>query len=126
MRLVIRNPALAGIVTYAAAIALASTVMAQPPPPPPSPQLPGNGVFLVGPDIAPGTYHSPGPTTPLVFIFGNVAPISFCSWSIHSTSDVNDHNVIDADTSLGPMYAKIPDTAAAFKTENCHLWTRVS
>ena len=126
MRPVIRNRALAVIVSWAAAIALASTAVAQPPPPPPPPQVPGNGVFQVGPGIAPGTYHSPGPTTPLVLIFGNVAPVSFCSWSIHSTPDVNDHNVIDANTSLGPMYAKIPDNAAAFKTENCHFWTRVS
>ena len=92
----------------------------------PNGPIPGNGVFQVGADIAPGTYQTQGPSTPLIFVFGNVSPISFCSWSTHSTPVASPDDIVEANSSLGPMYAKIPETAVAFKTENCDPWIRVS
>jgi len=103
------------------AIALASPALAQP-----GGQIPGNGVFRVGTDIEPGTYRTQGPSNPLVLVFGDVAPISLCSWSTHSAPEATDSDLVDANSSLGPMYAKVPDTVAAFKTENCQPWTQVS
>lgn len=110
-----------GLVACAATIAFAAPAFAEPVGP-----VPGNGVFQVGPDIAPGTYQTQGPSTPLIFVFGNVSPISFCSWSTHSTPAATPDDIVDANSSLGPMYAKISETAVSFKTENCDPWIRVS
>lgn len=48
-------------------------------------QFPGDGVFLVGTDIAPGTYRTEGPSNPLILVFGRVSELSTCSWSTHRT-----------------------------------------
>jgi len=55
MRPAIVSRASAGFVACASAIAVASPTLADP-----SDQIPGNGVFQVGPDIAPGTYQTQG------------------------------------------------------------------
>lgn len=111
----------AGCVAWVAAIALASPAPAEP-----SDQIPGNGVFHVGTEIAPGTYHTQGPSNPLILVFGKVSPLSTCSWLTHSTPGASNDDIVDANSSLGPMYAKVPATVAAFETMNCQPWTRVS
>jgi len=112
---------LAGFVACVLTIALAPPSPAQPGAP-----VPGNGVFRVGPEIAPGTYQTQGPSTPLVLVFGDVAPISFCSWTTYSTPGTNKADIVDSNSSLGPMYAKVPASVATFETANCHPWTKVS
>ncbi|WP_099024697.1 hypothetical protein [Mycolicibacterium palauense] len=109
------------VIAAVAATALAAPVRAEP-----AAQIPGNGVFRVGVDIEPGTYRSQGPSTPLILVFGDVSPISFCSWSTHSTPAAGDGDLVDANSSLGPVYATVPATVVAFRTANCQPWTRVS
>ncbi len=111
----------AGLVACAAPIALASPTLAQP-----SDQIPGNGVFQVGTDIAPGTYQTQGPSNPLIIVLGRVSPLSSCSWSTHSTPEAGTGDIVAANTSMGPMYATIPPTVTAFQTMNCLPWIRVS
>lgn len=89
-------------------------------------QFPGDGVFLVGTDIAPGTYRTEGPSNPLILVFGRVSELSTCSWSTHSAPEVSNENIVDTNTSMGPMSVVIPPTVAAFQTHNCKLWMRVS
>lgn len=106
----------------ATAIAVAAPTLADP-----SDQIPGNGVFQVGADIAPGTYQTQGPSNPLVLVFGRPSPLSSCSWKMHRTPGAGGDDIVDANTAMGPMYAKIPATGvAAFETANCQPWTRVS
>ncbi len=111
----------AGSVAVVAAIALAAPILAQP-----MDQIPGNGVFQVGTDIAPGTYQTQGPSNPLIIVLGRVSPLSSCSWSTHSTPEAGNGDIVAANTSMGPMYATIPPTVAAFETMNCLPWVRVS
>ncbi len=66
-------------------------------------QFPGDGVFLVGTDIAPGTYRTEGPSNPLILVFGRVSELSTCSWSTHSAPEVSNENIVDTNTSMGPM-----------------------
>ncbi|WP_234797975.1 hypothetical protein, partial [Mycobacterium tuberculosis] len=61
-------------------------------------QFPGDGVFLVGTDIAPGTYRTEGPSNPLILVFGRVSELSTCSWSTHSAPEVSNENIVDTNT----------------------------
>ncbi len=102
------------------AIALATPAVADPGDP-----IPGNGVFRVGPDIAPGVYQTAGPSGPYVRILGQVTPESMCTWFTYRTPDANKDHVISTSTSLGPTYVNIPATVGAFETMYCRPWTRV-
>jgi len=112
---------LAVFVACAAAIALASPAVAEP-----SDEIPGDGVFQVGAEIAPGLYHTNGPSNPYVPVFGEVIAESMCRWLTYGTPDANKDHVVGTDSSMGPMYANVPATVAAFETVNCQPWTRVS
>jgi hypothetical protein len=48
-----------------------------------------------------------------------------CSWFTYSTPDANKDNVVQANSSMGPMYANINSTIKAFESQNCQPWTRV-
>ncbi|KZS58019.1 hypothetical protein [Mycobacterium ostraviense] len=111
----------AALVACAAAISLASPAGAEP-----GDQFPGDGVFLVGTDIAPGTYRTEGPSNPLILVFGRVSELSTCSWLMHGTPAASAEDIVNSNTSMGPMYVTIPATVAAFETRNCKLWMRVS
>ena len=89
--------------------------------------IPGNGFFLVGPDIAPGLYNTSGSAS----IFGvwiNDVPTqdSMCVWFTYSTPDTNKDHVVATNMSIGPMYANINSTVMAFESRNCEPWTRVT
>ncbi|WP_236057286.1 hypothetical protein [Mycobacterium sp. SM1] len=101
----------AGSVACAAAVALASPALAQP-----SGEIPGDGVFKVGTDVAPGTYHTQGPSD----------WSEICSWATYSTLGATEDDMVDGDVSRGPMYANVPATVAAFETNGCQPWTPVS
>ncbi|QUR69876.1 hypothetical protein F6B93_16115 [Mycobacterium spongiae] len=88
-------------------------------------QIPGNGVFQVGTEILPGTYRTEGPANPLILIFGRVSELSTCSWSMHSAPDANPGNIVNTNTSMGPMTVVIPPTVVSFQTANCKIWIRV-
>lgn len=104
-----------------AAVALATPAAADPLDP-----IPGNGVFQVGADIEPGLYYTGGSASGFGVWINNVpARESMCSWFTYSTPDAAKVNVVQANTSIGPMYASIPATVKAFESQNCQPWTRV-
>jgi len=110
------------LLASAAAIVFVPPAGAQPMNP-----IPGNGFFLVGPDIAPGLYNTSGSAS----IFGvwiNDVPTqdSMCVWFTYSTPDTNKDHVVATNMSIGPMYANINSTVMAFESRNCEPWTRVT
>lgn len=118
------SPALRASAVFVAtvtAIALASPAGADPMDP-----IPGNGVFVVGPDIAPGLYRTAGSASAFGVWINNVpTQESMCSWFTYSTPDANKEHVLQANTSVGPMFASINTTVKAFESQNCQPWTRV-
>jgi hypothetical protein len=105
-----------------AVVALAPPAVADPLDP-----IPGNGVFIVGPDIAPGLYHTGGSGSTFGVWINNVpTQDSMCSWFTYSTPDAAKDHVLQTNTSIGPMYANINSTVKAFESQNCQPWTRVS
>lgn len=111
-----------GIVASFAAIAFASPAAAEPMNP-----IPGNGFFLVGPDIAQGLYHTDG-TASIWGVWINNVPTegSMCVWFTYSTPDANKDHVVETNISVGPMYANINPSVKAFESRNCQPWTRVT
>jgi len=88
--------------------------------------IPGNGVFQVGVDIAPGLYRTAGSASTWGVWINNVpTPASMCSWFTYSTPDANKDHIVQANTSVGQMFASIPSTVKAFESQNCQPWTRV-
>jgi hypothetical protein len=85
-------------------VALAPPAVADPVDP-----IPGNGgVFVVGPDIAAGLYHT-GKSTSTFGVWINNVPTqeSICSWFTYSTPDAAKDHVSQTNTSVGPMFANI-------------------
>jgi hypothetical protein len=111
----------AGLVACVAVVGLSPTVSADPLDP-----IPGNGVFVVGPDIAPGLYRTGGSASAFGVWINNVPTQgSMCSWFTYSTPDANKDHVVQTNTSIGPMFASINTTIKAFESQNCQPWTRV-
>ncbi|MGB0972209.1 MAG: hypothetical protein ACPGVG_14810 [Mycobacterium sp.] len=109
-----------GFVAWVAATAIASPAAAEPMNP-----IPGNGFFLVGPDIAPGLYHTVGTASTWGVWINNIpTEESMCVWFTYSTPDANKDNVVETNISMGPMYANINSTVKAFESRNCQPWTR--
>ena len=121
-----RRRAAAGLLAPAVALtavtAAAPTASAEPLDP-----IPGNGFFLVGPDIAPGLYRTSG-TASAFGVWINDVPTqeSMCLWFTYSTPDANKDNVVSTNISMGPMFANINSTVMAFESRNCQPWTRAS
>lgn len=114
--------ATAGIAACVTVIALASPAAADPMDP-----IPGNGFFIVGPDIVPGLYRTSGSgSTWGVWINGVPTEDSMCVWFTYSTPDANKNHVVETNISIGPMYANINSTVQAFESRNCAPWTRVN
>ena len=88
--------------------------------------IPGNGVFVVGPDIAPGLYRTGGSASTFGVWINNVpTQASMCAWFTYSTPDANKDHVVQTNMSVGPMFANINTTIKAFESQNCQPWTRV-
>lgn len=114
--------AVASLAAVTVATASAPTAVADPLNP-----IPGNGVFLVGPDIAPGLYRTDG-TASVFGVWINDVPTqdSMCLWFTYSTPDTNKDNVVATNMSIGPMYANINATVEAFESRNCAPWARIT
>ncbi len=69
-----------------------------------------DGTFVVGTDIAPGTYASAGPVGE-----------GTCYWKRMSSADTN--NIIDNALTKKPQVVQIEATDAKFKTNGCQPWT---
>ncbi|MEE6179356.1 hypothetical protein [Mycobacterium sp. 050134] len=109
------------LVTAVVTIGVAAPAKADPMDP-----IPGNGVFVVGPDIAPGLYHTGGSASVFGVWINNVpTQDSMCSWFTYSTPDAAKDHVLQTNTSIGPMYANINSSVKAFESQNCQPWTRV-
>jgi hypothetical protein len=78
--------------------------------------IPGNGVFQVGAEVAPGTYKSAGPSP----------AGGMCSWTTHSSLGVSMDDIVDGNASTGQIYAQIPATVKAFETVGCSTWSRIT
>jgi hypothetical protein len=80
------------------------------PPPPPGPKttISTNGTYVVGTDIAPGTYRTNGGTG--------------CYWARLKSLDTGD--VIDNNVSDGPQVVQILPSDAAFITRDCGTWQK--
>jgi hypothetical protein len=88
--------------------------------------IPGNGFFLVGPDVAPGLYQTAGTASDFQIWINDVpTQESMCVWFTYSTPDANKDNVVATNMSVGPMMANINSTVKAFESRNCDPWTRV-
>ena len=117
----IQRYAAAGLVAAVAAVAFATPVSAGPLDP-----IPGNGFFLVGPDISPGLYQTGGSASTFgVWINDVPTQESMCVWFTYSTPDANKDHVVATNMSIGPMFANINTTVMAFESRNCQPWTRV-
>jgi hypothetical protein len=110
------------LVACLSTVAFAAPAVADPMDP-----IPGNGVFVVGPDIAPGLYHTGGSGSAFGVWINNVpTQDSMCSWFTYSTPDAAKDHVLQTNTSVGPMFANINTSVKAFESLNCQPWTRVS
>lgn len=118
-----RSPrALTVLVAVWSVIALPAPATAEPMDP-----VPGNGFFVVGPDIAPGLYRTGGSGSAWGVWINNVpTEDSMCLWFTYSTPDANKDHVVETNISMGPMYANINSTVRAFESRNCQPWTRVN
>jgi hypothetical protein len=84
-----------------------------PPPPPAGPKttIDHDGTFVVGTDIAPGIYSSPGPVS------GGT-----CYWK--RLNSLSGTDIIDNALSLKPQVVQIDATDKAFKTDGCQPWQK--
>lgn len=71
-------------------------------------EITGNGVYVVGTDIQPGTYKTAGGTR--------------CYWKKFSLTD--DRDIIANDLPGGPTTVTIPG-GIRFETQNCGTWTKI-
>ena len=111
----------AGFITCAVVVTVPPPANADPLDP-----IPGNGVFVVGPDIAPGLYRTAGSASTFGVWINNVpTQSSMCAWFTYSTPDANKDHVVQTNMSVGPMFANINTTIKAFESQNCQPWERV-
>lgn len=112
---------------FAVLVAAAAVTVAPPAAADPLDPIPGNGFFVVGPDISPGLYRTSGTgSTWGVWINDVPTEDSMCLWFTYSTPDANKDHVVETNISMGPMYANINPSVKAFESINCQPWTRVT
>lgn len=120
MRRTLVRRALAGLLAAVGAISLAAPASADPMDP-----IPGDGFFIVGPDISPGLYRTGGSGSTWGVWINNVpTEDSMCVWFTYSTPDANKDHVVETNISMGPMYANINSSVKAFESRNCEPWVR--
>ncbi len=121
---VVANVSIIAVLADSGEAASAATVHAQEQPLPVPVALPvpanlatsfGEGRFLVGTDIAPGTYQTTGPS-------GNLD----CYWErLKDTNGATDSIIVN-NLGAGPARVTIDGSDAAFQTRWCHTWSKVS
>lgn len=93
-----------------ASSATRSTTTTESVPAGPQSRIATDGTYLVGTDIYPGVYRTPGGSS--------------CYWARLSSLDTSD--IIDNNNSSGPQVIEILPTDRAFLTERCQAWTLAS
>jgi hypothetical protein len=76
----------------------------------------GDGTYVVGIDLVPGTYATTGPA---------VGGIGVCSWSRLKDTSGNVDSIITNDVQQGPTTVTITNTDGVFKTAGCTTWQEV-
>lgn len=79
--------------------------------PPISNSIAGEGIYVVGRDIAPGVYVSPAN--------------SDCYWERLSGLSGDFNDIITNGSGGGQQYIRVLPTDVAFSTSNCNTWSRV-
>ncbi|MFD9444196.1 hypothetical protein ACFWBR_37915 [Streptomyces sp. NPDC060006] len=77
--------------------------------------IPGDGTYVVGSDIKPGTYRSEGPQ-------GGLAPS--CYWARLSSTSGEAKDIIANDATSGQTTVTITATDKAFTTTGCKAWKK--
>ncbi|MFI0987172.1 hypothetical protein [Streptomyces exfoliatus] len=76
-------------------------------------EIPGDGTFLVGQEVRPGTYRSTGPTD------------SSCYWARLKGTTGDSGEIIANGASKGPSTVTVLDTDKAFQTSGCQTWKHI-
>jgi hypothetical protein len=71
----------------------------------------GDGSYVIGPDVAPGTYHTDG------LVAGSTTP---CTWE--RDADTEGKTVLAHDSVTGPTTVVILAGDGGFKTNGCQPW----
>ncbi|MFI6282066.1 hypothetical protein [Streptomyces sp. NPDC050988] len=79
--------------------------------------FPGDGTYVVGNDIKPGTYRSAGPQGGL---------ITSCYWARLSSTSGEVKDIIANGATSGPTTVTIAATDKAFNTTGCKAWRKIS
>jgi hypothetical protein len=74
--------------------------------------IPGNGVYFVGSDFAPGTYRSTGNK-------------GFCYWERSRSADGASSSIIANEIAQGQLVVTITP-GGVFKTSSCTTWTKIA
>jgi hypothetical protein len=108
------SPAPAATVTVpGAAPTVTATVTAKPAVPDKS-TMSGDGVFVIGQDITPGTYHTTGAVN------GSDGNCYYALLSSTNTSDIIDNNNV-----TGPATITVGPGVKAVDISGCEMWSRV-
>jgi hypothetical protein len=78
--------------------------------------IPGDGTFLVGTDVRPGTYRGRPAAD---------SPLGSCYYARLKGTSGDFEDIIANDNITGPSVVTIKPTDAAFKTTGCEDWVRV-
>jgi len=79
-------------------------------------EIPGDGTYVVGQDIRPGTYRTDGPQGGL---------ITDCYWARLSSTSGNSQDIIANGDTKGQTAVTIASTDKAFTTRGCKPWKKV-
>jgi hypothetical protein len=74
-----------------------------------------NGTFVVGTDIAPGTYKTAGPSDGM----------TICTWRRLSDLNNTDESTIDIGNEPGQAFVTVQPTDVAFYTQFCMPWQKI-
>ncbi len=94
-----------------------ATVTAAAPPaaaPAPADTIPGDGTYLVGTDIQPGTYKTAGPDN----------SAGDCYWQRSKDSSGSFDSIIANDNLAGQGVVTIRSSDGAFKSQGCQAWVK--
>ncbi|MER7112303.1 hypothetical protein [Streptomyces sp. NPDC000229] len=79
-------------------------------------EIPGDGTFLVGQEVRPGTYRSAGPADAL----------TDCYWARLKGTTGDFSQIIANGAGKGPATVTVLATDKAFQTSGCQTWKRLS
>jgi hypothetical protein len=77
----------------------------------------GQGTFVVGREVQPGTYRTEGPDQDSL--------VSICTWQRLKNTSGEVGSWIASGIEKGPAVVTIKSSDAAFKSQGCQTWTKV-